>query len=141
MTTVSRLPNPGHTLLPTFPSFRPMGTVGKACLPSNAYYLLTPGYTFYSGLHDCWSEHSESPFVYGFMSLDYSLGTMTTTTLNLDRGKQYGASYFKDTDAASVSHNLPHPIWFWTIQRDCCQASSKCLRFELKTTERANSFL
>ena len=39
-------PNPGHTLLPIFPSFRPMGMVGEACLPSNAYYirgrLITP---------------------------------------------------------------------------------------------------
>ena len=24
-------PNPGHTLLPTFPSFRPMGMVGEGC--------------------------------------------------------------------------------------------------------------
>ena len=30
--------NPGHTLLPTFPSFRPVGMLGEACLPSNAYY-------------------------------------------------------------------------------------------------------
>ena len=28
----------------------------------------------------CWSEHSDSSFVYGFMSLDYGLGTMTITT-------------------------------------------------------------
>ena len=25
---------PGHTLLPTFPSFRPLGIVGEACLIS-----------------------------------------------------------------------------------------------------------
>ena len=43
--------------------------VGGACLPSNAYYLRTPDYTLYSGVHVCWSEHSESSFVYGFMSL------------------------------------------------------------------------
>ena len=43
--------NPGHTLLPTFPSFRPMGMVGEACLPSNAYYPRTPDYTLYSGVH------------------------------------------------------------------------------------------
>ena len=58
--------------------------VGEACLPSNAYYQRTPDYTFYSGVHVCWSEHSDSSFVYGFMSLDYGLDyntpTMTTTT-------------------------------------------------------------
>ena len=59
----------------TFSSFRPMGMVGEACLPSNAYYLRTPGYTLYSGVHVCWSEHSDPPFVCGFMSLDYGLGT------------------------------------------------------------------
>ena len=57
-----------------------MGMVGEACLPSNAYYPRTPDYTFYSGIHVCWSEHSDSSFVYGFMSLDYGLGTMTATT-------------------------------------------------------------
>ena len=69
--------------LPTFPSFMPMdivGIVGKACLTSNAYYPQTPDYSLYSGVHDCWSEHSDSSFVYGFMSLDYGLGTMTATT-------------------------------------------------------------
>ena len=50
--------------------------VGEACLPSNAYYPWTPD----SGVHVCWSEHSDSSFVYGFMSLDYGLGTMTATT-------------------------------------------------------------
>ena len=53
--------------------------VGEACLPSNAYYSRTPDYTFYSEDHVCWSEHSDSSFVYGFMSLDYGLGTMTIT--------------------------------------------------------------
>ena len=72
---------PGHTLLPIFSSFRPMGMVGEACLPSNAYYPRTPDYTLYSGVHVCWSEHSDSSFVYGFMSLDYGLGTMAATTL------------------------------------------------------------
>ena len=69
---------PDITLLPIFPSFRPMGMVGEACLPSNAYYPRTPDYTFYSGVHVCWSEYSDSSFVYGFMSLDYGLGTATT---------------------------------------------------------------
>ena len=59
-----------------------MGMVGGACLPSNAYYPRTPNYSRYSGVHVCWSEHSDSSFVYGFMSLDYGLGTMTTTTFN-----------------------------------------------------------
>ena len=54
--------------------------VGEACLPSNAYYSQTPDYTLYSGVHACLSEHSDSSFVYGFMSLDYGLGTMTPTT-------------------------------------------------------------
>ena len=54
--------------------------VGEACLPSNAYYPRTPDNTLYSGVHVCWSEHSDSSFVYGFMSLDYGLGTITTTT-------------------------------------------------------------
>ena len=55
--------------------------VGEACLPSNAYYPRTPDYTLYSGVHVCWSEHSDSSFVYEFMSLDYGLDTMTATTL------------------------------------------------------------
>ena len=56
--------------------------VGETCLPSNAYYPRMPDYTFYSGVHVCWSEHSDSSFVYGFMSLDY--GTMTATTSTVD---------------------------------------------------------
>ena len=53
--------------------------VGETCLPSNAYYPRTPDYTLYSGVNVCWSEHSDSSFVYGFMSLDYRLGTKTAT--------------------------------------------------------------
>ena len=34
-------PNPGHTLLPTFLTFSPMG---KACLPSNTYYRRMPSF-------------------------------------------------------------------------------------------------
>ena len=80
-------PNPGHTLLPIFPSFRPMGIVGEACLPSNAFYPRTPDYTLnYSGVHVCWSEHSDSSFVFGFMSLDYGLGIMTATTFSAAGG-------------------------------------------------------
>ena len=55
--------------------------VGEACLPSNAYYPRTPDYTLCSGVHVCWSEHSDLSFVYGFMSLDYGFGTMTAATL------------------------------------------------------------
>ena len=47
-----------------------------------AYYPRTPDYTLCSGVHVCWSEHSDSSFVYGFMSLDYGFGTMTATTCN-----------------------------------------------------------
>ena len=54
---------------------------GEACLPSNVYYPRTPDYTLYFGVHVCWSEHSDSSFIYGFMSLDYGLGTMTATTV------------------------------------------------------------
>ena len=54
--------------------------VGEACLPSNAYYPRTHDYTLCSGVHVCWSEHSDSSFVYGFISLDYGFGTMTATT-------------------------------------------------------------
>ena len=53
--------------------------VGEACLPSNAYYPRTPDYTLCSGVHVCWSEHSDSSFVYGFMSLDYGFGTIEYT--------------------------------------------------------------
>ena len=59
--------------------------VGEACLPSNAYYPRTPDYTLYSGVHVCWSEHSDLSFVYGFLSLDYGLGTMTATTCKTDK--------------------------------------------------------
>ena len=60
-----------------------MGMVGEACLPSNAYYPRTPDYTLCSGVHVCWSEHSDSSFVYGFMIMDYGFGTMTATTLSM----------------------------------------------------------
>ena len=54
-----------------------MGMVGEACLPSNAYYPRTPDYTLCSGVHVCWSEHSDSSFVYGFMILNYGFGTIS----------------------------------------------------------------
>ena len=63
--------------------------VGEACLPSNAYYPRTPDYTLYSGVYVCWSEYSDSSFVYGFMSLDYGLGTMTTTIIYINGPLEY----------------------------------------------------
>ena len=54
--------------------------VDEAGILSNAYYPRTPDYTFYSGVHACWSEHSDLSFVYGLMSLDYDFGNITTTT-------------------------------------------------------------
>ena len=65
---ISRLPK-SRTYASTENSFvQAMGMVGEACLPSNAYYPRTPDYTRCSGVHVCWSEHSDSSFVYGFMS-------------------------------------------------------------------------
>ena len=49
--------------------------VGEACVPSNSYYPQMHDYNFYFGVNVCWSEHSDSPFVYGLMSLYYGLGT------------------------------------------------------------------
>ena len=66
-----------------------MGVVGEAFLPSNAYYPRTPDYTLCSGVHVCWSEHSDSSFVYGFMSLDYGFGTMTATTFKQAQACSY----------------------------------------------------
>ena len=70
-----------------------MGMVGEACLPSNAYYPRTPDYTLCSGVHVCWSEHSDSSFVYGFMILNYGFGTMTAIT--------YGNSLIRGIDTIS----------------------------------------
>ena len=56
--------------------------LGEACLPSNAYYARMPDYTLYSGVHVCWSEHSDLSVVYGLMSLDYGLDTMTATSFS-----------------------------------------------------------
>ena len=54
--------------------------VDEAYFPSNAYYPRTPDNTLYSGVHVCWSEHSDLSFDYEFMSLGYGLGTMTANT-------------------------------------------------------------
>ena len=74
--------NPRHTFLPIFPLFTPMGMVGEACLPSNAYYPRTPDYILYSEVLVCWSEHFDSSFLYGFVSLDYGLGTISAITFD-----------------------------------------------------------
>ena len=47
---------------------------------ANGKISRTPEYTLYSGVHVCWSEHSDLSFFYVFMNLDYGLGTMTATT-------------------------------------------------------------
>ena len=78
--------------------------MGEACLPSNAYYPRTPDYTLYSGVHVCWSEHSDSSFFYGFMSLDYGLGTMTATTLDYGLGTM--------TAKTHIDKNLKKVIFF-----------------------------
>ena len=61
-----------------------MGMVGEACLPSNAYYPRTPDYSLYSGVHSVGLNILILSFVYGFMRLDYGLGTMTATTYNFN---------------------------------------------------------
>ena len=80
--------------------------VGEACLPSNAYYPRTPDYTLCSGVHVCWSEHSDSSFVYGFMILNYGFGTMTATTLGMDVGKSCSPS-----ETAIGSHLQAIPVY------------------------------
>ena len=57
-----------------------LDVLDKMYLYLSYYYLRTPDYTLYSGVYVCWSEHSDSSFIYVFMSLDYGLGTMTATT-------------------------------------------------------------
>ena len=51
------------------------------------------GYTLCSGVHVCWSEHSDSSFVYGFMILDYGFGTMTATTYQIDWTGRFGSCW------------------------------------------------
>ena len=58
----------------------------SVCIPSlHDPRYRTPDYTLCSGVHVCWSEHSDSSFVYGFMILNYGFGTMTATTCFLYR--------------------------------------------------------
>ena len=66
-------------------------------------------YTLYSRAHVCWSEHSDSSFIYGFMSLDYGLGTMTATTKHklLLECTVDGASSKIPTLVANVANSIP----------------------------------
>ena len=99
--------------------------VGKACLPSNAYYPRTPDYTLYSWVHVRWSEHSDSSFIYGFMSLDYGLDTMITTTI------------FKDQE--DVNGSQPSNITFTTLWAK--SAYNKLIIFLLFSPENRISYL
>ena len=78
--------------------------VGEACLPSNAYYPRTPDYTLCSGVHVCWSEHSDSSFVNGFMSLDYGFGTMTATTLEIKNTQNHEKRRLGSTESLHMQH-------------------------------------
>ena len=80
--------------------------VGEACLPSNAYYPRTPDYTLCSGVHVCWSEHSDSSFVYGFMILNYGFGTMTATTTKENPGLNANSLHPDQTPFAASNHSL-----------------------------------
>ena len=82
--------------------------VGEACLPSNAYYPRTPDYTLCFGVHVCWSEHSDSSFVYGFMSLDYGFGTMTATTYFLYKGLKGATSIPTDDLIVQIRRSGNH---------------------------------
>ena len=96
-----------------------MGMVGEACLPSSAYYPRMPDYTLYSGVNVCWSEHSNLPFVCGFMSLDYGLGNITTTTNHIKIEPAHDKPYNK-TCANSEDSDLPtHPCSLIRVFADC----------------------
>ena len=84
--------------------------VGEACLPSNAYYPRTPDYTLCSGVHVCWSEHSDSSFVYGFMILNYGFGTMTATTFDTNRPALF---FYSVTFLPPLKINWPHFIYLY----------------------------
>ena len=88
-----------------------MGMVVEACLPSNAYYPRTPDYTLCSGVHVCWSEHSDSSFVYGFMILNYGFGTMTATTYHNYRIYLY----YLDTSAFYHTYRIYHYYSYTSI--------------------------
>ena len=109
--------------------------VGEACLPSNAYYPRTPDYTLYSGVHVCWSEHSDSSFVYGFMSLDNGLGTMAATTFcKSPHGASHWCKVYKNITETVIIiiifffffFNVQRPITQKVIKPDIWFVSSTC---------------
>ena len=83
-----------------------MGMVDEACLPSNVYYPRTSDYTLYLEVHVCWSEHSDLSFIYGFMSLNYGLSTMTSTTCRLQRRPLWQPSWIWEQNNFSNSESL-----------------------------------
>ena len=66
-----------------------MRGVNASCIEHINVGITSKGhiYTLCSGVHVCWSEHSDSSFFYGFMSLDYGFGTMTATTYKIRSSK------------------------------------------------------
>ena len=60
--------NPVHTLLTIFPSFRPMGMVGEACLPSNAWWAKL-AYQVMLTIHG----RLITPFILGSMSVGLNI--------------------------------------------------------------------
>ena len=99
-----------------------MGMVGEACLPSNAYYPRTPDYTLCSGVHVCWSEHSDSSFVYGFMILNYGFGTMTATTFRYSR--QIVLTDFLSLSSVNQMKDITRKRRIWQMQE--IKARSEC---------------
>ena len=107
--------------------------VGEACLPSNAYYPRTPDYTLCSGVHVCWSEHSDSSFVYEFMILNYGFGTMTATTYKyniLHFAPHYQIQY-ASTLHLSLTYNMLPP--YTSLSNTICfHLAPSILHFTLK---------
>ena len=95
-----------------------MGMVGEVFIPRNAYYPRTPDYTLCSGVHVCWSEHSDSSFVYGFMSLDYGFGTMTATTLDLCKHTIVELPHhcYELGRTAKLRHNFPKILYIYKLK-------------------------
>ena len=82
--------------------------VNEACLPNNTYYPRMPDYTLYSGVQVCWSEHSDSSFAYGFMSLDNGLGTMTTSTV---KGFVHTKAFYYQQKKTTLSLSFSYRYW------------------------------
>ena len=70
----------------------------------------------YSGVHVCWSEHSDSSFVCGFMSLDYCLGTMTATT-SVITCKEVNYIFLASQDIVSFTFETVRVTSFKYLQR------------------------